>query len=341
MGTFILRRLMFLVLVLAGMCVITFTLTHVVPGDPARLLAGQHASAEEVRTVASMYGLDRPLPTQFWIYVRDLLHGDFGMSLTDRRPVAEDLGQFLPASMELTLAAVLLVVVIGLPVGLWAGVSRGRPIDHLLRFLTVGGVSMPIFWFGIILQIVFYKQLQILPIGGRLGILDMEPPRVTGFYLIDTLLIGDWPTFGSALVHLILPASALAAGSLAVVTRMMRASVIEVLDADHVRTARAKGLLPAIVLTRHVFRNALIPTTTVLGLQIGALLAGNVLAEVVFNWPGIGLYAVNAIRNLDYPSIMGVTLVISVIYVLVNLLVDIAYVALDPRISYGGGKRRA
>src|SRR5262249_27596960 len=317
MGIFIARRLLLLVLVLIGMSVITFVLTHVVPGDPARLLAGQHATAEEVHTVAHMYGLDRPLPRQLWIYVRDLLHGDLGMSLTDRRPVLEDLAQFLPASMELTLAAVFLVVVVGLPVGLLAGVRRGRPLDHMLRFLTVGGVSMPIFWFGIILQIIFYKQLNLLPIGGRLGILDIEPPRVTGFYLVDTLLAGDLPTFGSALLHLILPASALAAGSLAVVTRMMRASVIELLDADHVRTARAKGLLPAIVLSRHVFRNALIPTTTVLGLQIGALLAGNVLAEVVFNWPGIGLYAVNAIRNLDYPSIMGVTLVISVIYVLV------------------------
>jgi peptide/nickel transport system permease protein len=335
MGAFILRRLAFMVLVLAGMTVITFTLTHVVPGDPARLLAGQHATAEQVRTVAHMYGLDQPIPTQFWIYLTGLLHGDLGMSLTDRRPVMEDLAQFLPASMELTFTAVLLVVVVGLPVGLIAGVRRGQPIDHILRFLTVGGVSMPIFWFGILLQIIFYKELNLLPIGGRLGIIDIEPPQVTGFYLIDTLLAGDLRTFGSALLHLILPAFALAAGSIAVISRMMRASVIEVLDADHVRTARAKGLKASIVLRRHVFRNALIPTTTVLGLQVGALLAGNVLAEVVFNWPGIGLYAVNAIRNLDYPAIMGVTLVISIIYVFVNMLVDIGYVVLDPRISYG------
>jgi peptide/nickel transport system permease protein len=338
MGAFILRRLAFMVLVLAGMTVITFTLTHVVPGDPARLLAGQHATAEQVQTVAHMYGLDRPIPMQFWIYLNGLLHGDLGMSLTNRRPVMQDLAQFLPASMELTFSAVILVVLVGLPVGLIAGVRRGQPIDHVLRFLTVGGVSMPIFWFGILLQIVFYKELNLLPIGGRLGIIDIEPPQATGFYTIDALLAGDLPTFGSALLHLILPASALAAGSIAVLSRMMRASVIEVLDADHVRTARAKGLKASIVLRRHVFRNALIPTTTVLGLQIGALLAGNVLAEVVFNWPGIGLYAVNAIRNLDYPAIMGVTLVISIIYVFVNLLVDIAYVVLDPRISYGGAR---
>ena len=340
MGTFILRRLLLMIVVLAGMSVITFCLTHVVPGNPARLLAGQHASEDEVHAVAVLYGLDRPIPMQFWVYITDLLHGDFGMSLTDRRPVSDDLRQFLPASIELTMAAVLIVVLIGLPVGLMAGVRRGKPSDHLLRFLSVGGVSMPIFWFGIILQIVFYKRLDLLPIGGRLGILDTEPPQVTGFYLIDTLLAGDLQTFVSALVHLILPAATLAAGSLAVVTRMMRASVIEVLDADHVRTARAKGLSPRLVLRRHVFRNALIPTTTVLGLQIGALLAGNVLTEVVFNWPGIGLYAVNAIKNLDYPAIMGVTLVISVIYVFVNLLVDIAYVILDPRISLGGAAAR-
>jgi peptide/nickel transport system permease protein len=340
MGTFILRRLLLMVVVLLGMSVITFSLTHLVPGNPARLLAGQHASEEEVHAVSVLYGLDRPVPTQFWIYMSGLLHGDLGMSLTNRRPVMEDLRQYLPASAELTSAAVLLVVLVGLPVGLMAGVRRGKPSDHVLRLISVGGVSMPIFWFGIILQIVFYKQLQLLPIGGRLGILDAEPTQVTGFYLIDTLLDGDLQTFGSALVHLILPAATLAAGSLAVVTRMMRATVIEVLDADHVRTARAKGLSPATVLRRHVFRNALIPTTTVLGLQVGALLAGSVLTEVVFNWPGIGLYAVNAIKNLDYPAIMGVTLVISIIYVFVNLMVDIAYVLLDPRIGLGGTASR-
>jgi len=337
---FILRRLLLMVVVLLGIGVMTFTLTHVVPGNPARLLAGQHATESEVQAVARLYGLDQPVTTQFGIYMIGLLHGDLGMSLTNRRPVMDDLAQFLPASIELTLAAILLVLVIGLPVGLMAGVRRGKPSDHALRFLSVGGVSMPIFWLGIILQILFYKNLQLLPIGGRLGIVDIEPPQITGFYLIDTLLDGDLETFGSALVHLILPAATLAAGSLAVVSRMMRASVIEVLDADYVRTARAKGLAPALVLRRHVFRNALIPTTTVVGLQIGALLAGNVLTEVVFNWPGIGLYAVNAIKNLDYPAIMGVTLVISVIYVFVNLAVDIAYVMLDPRISLSGAAAR-
>jgi len=331
-----------MVIVLLGMSVITFALTHIVPGNPARLLAGQHATQEQVEAVAKLYGLDRPVVEQYWVYIGGLFRGDLGMSLTTRRPVADDLRQYLPATIELTTAAMLLVIGLGLPTGLLAAIRRGRPLDHLIRVSTVAGVSMPIFWFGIVLQILFYRNLQLLPIGGRLGIIDIEPPRVTGAYVVDTLLAGDFDTFLSALVHLVLPAATLAAGSIAVVTRMMRASAIELLDADHVRQARAKGLVERIVLGRHVFRNALIPTTTVIGLQVGTLLAGNVLTEVVFNWPGIGLYAVNAIRYLDYSAIMGVTLTVSIIYVFVNLLVDIAYVLLDPRISYGsadGGRR--
>ena len=335
MARYILRRLLLMVIVLLGMSVITFALTHIVPGNPARLLAGQHATQEQVGAVAKLYGLDRPVVEQYWVYIGGLFRGDLGMSLTTRRPVADDLRQYLPATIELTTAAMLLVIGLGLPTGLLAAIRRGRPLDHLIRVATVAGVSMPIFWFGIVLQIVFYRNLQVLPIGGRLGIIDIEPPRITGAYVIDTLLAGDLDTFLSALVHLILPAATLAAGSVAVVTRMMRASAIELLDADHVRQARAKGLVERIVLGRHVFRNALIPTTTVIGLQVGTLLAGNVLTEVVFNWPGIGLYAVNAIRYLDYSAIMGVTLTVSIIYVFVNLLVDIAYVLLDPRISYG------
>ena len=337
---FIVKRLVFLVFVLLGISVITFALTHIVPGDPARLMAGQHATGEQVKEIARQYGLDKPVPPQFWIYLKGLATGDLGMSLTNRRPVLDDLRQFLPASMELTLAASVLVVLAGLPVGLFTGARQGKAFDHLMRVVTVSGVSMPIFWLGILLQILFYQQLKLLPLGGRLGIVDIEPPTVTGFYLIDTLIDGDVETFRSALIHIILPAATLATGSIAVISRMMRASVIEVAEADYVRTARAKGLPRVAVLRHHVFRNALIPTTTVLGLQIGALLAGNVLAEVVFNWPGIGLYAVNAIKNLDYPGIMGVTLVISVIYVLVNLVVDITYVMLDPRISFTGGGGR-
>jgi len=338
---YVARRVALAVLVVAGVIVLTFVIAHLVPGDPAATWAGPHASAAQIAAARRYLGLDRPAVVQLLSYVGGVLSGNWGVSIHTHRPVLSDLAVVAPASLELVTAAMIIALVVAVPLGLVSARWPGRASDHAIRAGSILGVSMPIFWFGIVLQIVFYRKLQLLPIGGRLGILDMEPPQVTGFYLIDTLLAGDLPTFGSALVHLILPASALAAGSIAVVTRMMRASVIEALDADHVRTARAKGLKGKIVLWRHVFRNALIPTTTVLGLQIGALLAGNVLAEVVFNWPGIGLYAVNAIRNLDYPSIMGVTLVISIIYVFVNLLVDMAYVVLDPRISYGGGRQRA
>lgn len=336
MARYIVRRLILLVVVLLGMSVITFTLSHLVPGDPARLLAGQHATKEQVEAVARLYGLDRPLPEQYWVYMTGLLRGDLGLSMTTRRPVRDDMLQFLPATIELTLVAVILVVLVGIPLGVFAAVEHGRPIDHATRLVTIGGVSMPIFWLGIALQIVFYRWFPVLPIGGRLGILDQEPARVTGFYLIDTLFAGDLDTFRSAIIHLILPASTLAAGSLAVVTRMTRASVLDALGADYVRTARGKGLFERVVLGRHVLKNAMIPTTTVIGLQVGTLLAGNILIEVVFNWPGIGLYAVNAIRYLDYSAIMGVTLAISVTYVFVNLVVDIVYVMLDPRISYRG-----
>jgi peptide/nickel transport system permease protein len=332
----LLRRLAFLPLVLFGMSVITFFLTHVVPGDPARLLAGAHASKASIAALRHQYGLDRPLPTQYVTYVGDLLHGDLGMSITTRRPVLDDLREFFPATAELTIAAMVIVVVVGLGLGLLAGLRHGRAGDHAIRLLSIAGVSVPVFWLGIVLQIVFYQKLAILPVGGRLGDFYVAPDRISGSYLLDSLLHGDTAAFGSAFLHLILPAVTLAAGSLAVVTRMMRASVIDVAASDHVRAAHAKGLAPALVTHRHVFRNALIPSTTVIGLQFGTLLAGSILVEVVFSWPGIGLYAVNAISNLDYTAIMGVTLLVSLIYVLVNLAVDVAYLLLDPRIVAEG-----
>jgi peptide/nickel transport system permease protein len=330
------RRLALTVVVLLGMSVITFVLSHMVPGNPARLLAGPHASQEQVEAFAHRYGLDRPLAVQYWTYITGLVRGDLGVSLTTRRPVLDDFRQFLPATLELVLAATFLIVVLGIPLGMLSAVKAGSALDHVTRVLTVGAVSMPVFWLGMILQLVFFKRLSLLPVGGRLELLTSPPPHVTGLYLLDSLLSGDLRAFGAAAVHLVLPAVTLAAGSLAVTARMTRASMRETLATDYVRMARAKGLSEPVILTRHALRNALIPTTTVLGLQIGALFGGTVLTEVVFSWPGIGLYAVNAIQNLDYAAIMGVTLLISVAYVLVNLTVDILYVFLDPRITLSG-----
>lgn len=334
MARFIVRRLFLMVLVLIGMSIITFSLSRLVPGNPARLLAGPHARQEQVDALAARYKLGGPVLEQYTAYMSGLLHGDLGLSVTTRRPVAEDLAQFLPATIELTATAFLITVLVGIPLGVISAVRRGSAVDYASRVFAVAGVSLPIFWLGLVLQVVFYKHLNLLPVGGRLGMMDIEPPRVTGLYLIDTLLAGDTALFGSALLHLLLPAVTLAAGSLAVVTRMMRASVLESLRADYVRTARAKGLPEGAVLRGHVARNAFMSTLTVLGLQVGYLLAGNFLVESVFNWPGIGLYAIDAISNLDFAAIMGVTFVVSIVYILVNLLVDILYVFLDPRISY-------
>jgi peptide/nickel transport system permease protein len=331
---YVARRLLLMVLVVFGMSVITFALSRVVPGNPARLLAGPHARQEQVDALAERYRLSGPILEQYGVYISSLLRGDLGLSVTSRRPVAEDLAQYLPATIELTATAFLLTVLVGVPLGILSAAKRGGPLDHASRLVSIAGVSLPIFWLGLVLQVLFYKHLGLLPIGGRLGTLDIPPPRVTGAYLVDSLLAGDLSLFRSAFLHLILPAATLAAGSLAVVTRMMRASILETLGADYVRTARAKGLSDGGVLRRHVVRNAFIPTLTVLGLQVGYLLAGNFLVESVFNWPGIGLYAIDAISNLDYAAIMGVTLVVSVVYVVVNLVVDVLYVVLDPRITY-------
>ena len=331
------RRLVALPLVLLGMTFITFGLTHIVPGDPARLLAGPHASPPQVAVLRHQYGLDQPLARQYVTYMGDLLHGNLGESITTRRPVLDDLRQFFPATIELTLSAMLIVVLLGIPLGVIGGIKRGRLPDHVTRLVSIAAVSIPVFWLGIILQILFYQKTDLLPVGGRIDPSLLPPTRATGLYALDALWSGDMLALRSSLSHLILPAVTMAAGSVAVVTRMMRASVVEVGGYDHVRTAEAKGLRPSLIIRRHVVGNAIIPVTTVLGLQVGSLLAGSILVEVVFSWPGIGLYGVNAIANLDFAAIMGVTLLVAVIYVVVNLLVDLGYLLLDPRIADAQG----
>lgn len=335
MHRYVFRRIGLLILVFFGISVITFVLSHVVPGDPARLLAGPEARPDQIAALRHRYGLDQPWPQQYVIYMTGLLHGDMGMSLTTRRPVSQDIREFLPATIELTVAAMILIIVVGIPLGILSAIWQGTIVDKLIRFTTIAGVSMPVFWLGIVLQIIFFGHLGILPLDGQLDIIDLPPPHATGAYVIDALLAGDISLFTKALLHLVLPAVTLASGAVGMVTLVTRASVLETLDADFVRTARAKGLYERVVLWRHVLRNALIPAVTVLGLEVGWLLGGNVLVETVFNWPGIGLYAVTAIHNLDYAPIMTVTLIITVIYVTVNLVVDVLYIKLDPRITYG------
>jgi peptide/nickel transport system permease protein len=331
---FLARRLLLLVLVLWGMTVVTFVISHVVPGDPVRALAGPHASASEIATLRHQYGMDRPLPVQYLDYLGRLVHGDLGTSLVTRRPVLSDLVQFFPATVELTLTSLLLALVIGIPLGVTAATRAGSVwSDHGSRLISLVGVSMPVFWLGLLAQLIFYRQLNWLPSSGRLSLLATPPSGPTGFYLLDTALGGDWSSFGDTLSHLVLPAGTLALGSLAIVTRMTRTAMLETLGQDYVRTARAKGLPEWRVVYAHALKNALLPILTVIGLQVGYLLSGDFLTETVFSWPGIGLYAVSAITSLDFPAIMGVSLVVSLVYVLINLTVDFLYTVADPRVA--------
>lgn len=328
------RRILFLVLVLFGLSLITFTLSHVVPADPARLYAGPRASAATVAQLRHQFGFDQPIWTQFFNYLGSLLHGDFGYSLTSHRPVGDDLRDFLPATIELTLAAIVLILVIGIPLGVISAIWEGTIVDQIGRAISITGAAVPAFWLGLMAQLILFDQLGLFPSGGRLGPNTTPPRSITGLYTVDSLLTGNFGLFAQSVWYLLLPAAVLGYGSLAVLTRMVRASMLEVMSQDFVRTARAKGLRQRLVIIRHALRNALLPATTVMGLQIGFLLGGALLVETVFSWPGIGRYATTATLDLDYNAIMGVTLIAAFIYVIVNLLVDILYMVLDPRVSY-------
>ncbi|MDQ3781045.1 MAG: ABC transporter permease [Chloroflexota bacterium] len=330
----IVRRLLFLVLVLFGLSIVTFSLSHIVPGDPARLMAGPRASKSAVDKIREKYGLNDPLPVQYVDYVNGVVRLDFGDSFTSRRPVKQDLQRYLPATAELALYAFLFSTVVGVPLGMLSAVRRNHWPDHLARFISISGLALPVFWLAIMAQFVFFGKLGWLPDGERLPI-GVDPPRtITSLYTIDALLTGNWEVLRIAVSHLAMPVLVLAYGSLAVITRMVRGGMLEVLNQDYIRTARAKGIIQRRVILGHALKNALLPTVTSLGLQIGLLLSGAFLVEIVFSWPGIGRYAVEAIQRLDYNATMATTLIIALVFVLMNLFVDILYLFLDPRISY-------
>jgi len=331
---YIAKRLLYLVPILIGVTFITFAVAQVIPGDPARMAAGPHARPEQVETIRKEYGLDKPWPVQYWRYLNRLARGDLGKSIQSFRPVAEDLREFFPATVELTVFAVILTVVVGVPLGVISAVRKGRSIDHLMRVMAMTGVSMPTFWLGLLLQLVFYRLLGWFPSGGRLDTFVTPPPAYTGLYLVDSLLARDWTAFGNALVHLVLPGVTLAYSSLAMMARMTRSSMLETLREDYIRTARAKGLAEAVVIYKHALRNALIPVVTVVGLQFGYLLAGTFMVETIFSWPGMGLYALRSVMSLDFPALMGAVLIATLVYVLINLLVDVTYALLNPQLRY-------
>lgn len=324
-----------LVLVVAGVCVITFIISHLIPGDPARLLAGERASDEIVQHIRHQLGLDLPLWQQFARYVSALLHGDLGTSIRTGRPVLEDLKAFFPATLELAFCALAIALVVGIPLGVLSAVYRNRWTDHLVRLLALTGISTPAFWLGLGVIVLFYGKLNWLPGSGRLDDWLDPPAHVTGFYLLDSLLAGDTEVFINAVQHLILPAATLAFVHLGIVARQIRSAMLEQLGEDYIRTALASGLPRWTIILRYALPNALIPSVTVLGLALGDLLYGAVLTETVFAWPGMGAWVVTSIQALDFPAVMGFAIVVSFAYVLVNLIVDLLYLWIDPRMGRG------
>ncbi len=324
-----------LILVVAGVCVITFIISHLIPGDPARLLAGDRASDEIVRHIRQQLGLDLPLWQQFARYVDALLHSDLGTSIRTGRPVLEDLKTFFPATLELAFCALLIALLVGIPLGVLSAVYRNRWTDHLVRLMALTGISTPAFWLGLGVIVLFYGKLDWLPGSGRLDDWFDPPTRVSGFYLLDSLLEGNIEVFFNALQHLILPAATLAFVHLGIVARQIRSAMLEQLNEDYIRTALASGLPKFTIVVRYALPNALIPSITVLGLALGDLLYGAVLTETVFAWPGMGAYVVSSIQALDFPAVMGFAIVVSFAYVLVNLVVDLLYLWIDPRMGRG------
>lgn len=329
---FFLRRLAGLLLVMVGVSIITFSLAQLVPIDPAAVALGQNAREEQIAAYRAELGLDRPVPEQYLRYVGRLLQGDLGNSIRTRRPVADDLRDFLPATIELSLAALLISLLMGIPLGMLASLRRNSWLDGGARIFALIGGSLPIFYFGLLVLGLFYRQLRWFPGPGRLDSTLPPPEMITGMYTLDSLLTGNWATLGNSVYHLILPAITLGYFSTAVLLRMTRSAMLEVLAQEYIRTAKAKGLAGYVVLLRHVLKNALPPVLTTVGVTFGSLLSGAVLTETIFNWPGLGRYATTSVTSLDFPAVMGVTLVAAVVYPTVNTLVDLAYHMVDPRV---------
>jgi peptide/nickel transport system permease protein len=328
---FVVRRLLLLVPILIGLSILVFLWIRALPAGPAQSLLGERATPETIAQIEEQYGLDRPIHVQYWRYLKTVAQGDLGTTIRTRRPVTDELQERFPATIELALAALLFATLLGIPLGFVAAKRYGTWIDHSSLVASLIGISIPIFFLAILLKYVFAVQLGWLPTVGRISVLiDLEHP--TNFYTIDALIAGDLYAFWDVIKHLILPAIALGSIPLAVTARITRAAVLDVQNEDYVRTARAKGLPPRVVDVRHIFRNALLPITTIIGLQTGLLLSGAVLTETVFAFPGMGTWLVEAIRQRDFPVLQGGILFVSFVFVIVNLIVDISYALINPRI---------
>ncbi|MCI0431518.1 MAG: ABC transporter permease subunit [Rhodospirillales bacterium] len=331
---FIVTRVALIIPTFIGVTLLAFAMIRLVPGDPIELLAGERGiDPERHAQLREAYGFDKPLLIQYAIYIGSVLQGDLGRSISTREPVLREFLTLFPATMELSFCAMLFALALGLPAGIVAALKRGKAPDHVVMGASLTGYSMPIFWWGLLLILLFSVNLRWTPVSGRIAIQYFFEP-VTGFMLIDSLLSGQEGAFISALRHLILPAIVLGTIPLAVIARMTRSSMLEVLNEDYIRTARAKGLPPWRIITLHALRNALIPVITVIGLQVGALLAGAILTETIFSWPGVGKWLVESIRRRDYPILQGGVLLVATVIILVNLTVDLLYGLINPRIRH-------
>jgi peptide/nickel transport system permease protein len=328
---FIVRRLLLLVPILLGLSLLVFFWIRALPGGPAQALLGERATPEAVAAIERQYGLDQPVYVQYWHFLKKTASFDFGDSITSRQPVLEELKLRFPATVELAVAAMLFSTFVGVPLGFIAAKKHDTWIDHGSLFASLLGISIPIFFLAILLKYIFAVQLGWLPTVGRLSVLiDLEHP--TNFYILDAILTGNWEALWDAIKHLILPAIALGTIPLAIIARITRAAVLDVQNEDYVRTARAKGVHPRAVDVRHVMRNALLPVSTIIGLQVGLLLSGAVLTETVFAWPGMGTWLVQAIEDRNFPVLQGGILFLALVFVLVNLIVDVSYAFINPRI---------
>ncbi|MCY3574103.1 MAG: ABC transporter permease [Chloroflexi bacterium] len=332
---YILRRIALIIPTLIGLSILTFAIARIVPGDPVGLAAGPRATEEIKESLRREFGLDQPLPVQYVNYISGLFQGDWGQSLYTRREVLGDLRTFWPATLELTTAAVIIATLLGVPAGVISAMYRNRLPDHVARVLSLFFVSFPSFWLAMIFQTWFARDLGWFPIGKRLPVLVVPPPSTTGLYLVDSLIQLDFETFAISLRHLFIPALVLSFGAFASITRITRASMVDALEKDFVRMERAIGIPYRVIIFKYVLRNALIATITVISLNFGWLMAGAILIETIFDWPGLGLYAVNASLSLDFQPIMGIAVLYGIVFSVVNILTDIVYGILDPRIRYG------
>ena len=337
MFKYVVKRILMVIPVMIGVSIIVFCLMRVFSPDPAPIVLGQHATQETITVWRHANGLDAPVVTQYLTYVGNALKGDLGVSYYTKSAVAAEIGARFPATIELALAAILFAASLGILLGVFAAVKKNSIFDAASSLFALVGVSIPIFWLGILLIMFFSGYLHLLPSGGRINVM-LEPAHVTGFYLVDAAIQGNWEAFNDAFIHIILPALALGMYSMAIITRMTRSSMLDTLGQDYIRTARAKGISETKVIGKHALRNSLIPVTTVIGMQFGALLGGALLTESVFSWPGIGKFTVDCILKSDFPVVQGIVLLVAVIFVTINLVADLMYAFLDPRIKYSSKK---